>query len=299
MGIITHLHEHVHEEAEFLLSIDQIMVIYICVLLALFGLIWGSFADCAVSRWAEGKKGRALFNGRSHCLSCGHELGFVDLIPVAGFLIRRGKCKYCGKKIPADCLIAELAGAVGFVLIGLRFGPEAELGIWYFFYSGKTGLLFTALPLVQWVIWAAILLALSLTDAAKRIIPDRLLLALAVNRLVWFFAMREDIGVVWDILRALIIPVMLLALVLLAEKLLDREVMGGGDIKLLFALALYLSWAQLLLTLLAGCVMGLVFAALAGKKQGMVMPFGPFLSAGALAAVCFGDPLIQWYLGLF
>ena len=293
---IAYLAEHVHEEAGFALSLDQIMVIYICVLLAILGLAMGSFIDCAVSRWAQGKK---MFTGRSHCMACGHELGFVDLIPVAGFLIRRGKCHYCGKKIPADCLIAELAGAVSFVLIGLRFAPEAELGVWYFFYSGKTGLLFTALPLVQWVIWAAILLALSLTDAAKRIIPNQLVIALAVNRVVWFFAMREKIGAVWEALRALIIPVALLALVLLAEKLLDREVMGGGDIKLLFALALYLSWAQMLLTLLAGCILGLVFAALARKKSGTAMPFGPFLAAGALVVVCFCDPLIQWYFGLF
>ena len=298
MGI-TYLTEHVHEEAGFFLAADQIMVLYICFLLALLGLIWGSFADCAVTRWAAGKKGMKLFTGRSHCLSCGHELGIVDLIPVIGFLVRRGKCKYCGKKIPADCLIAELAGAAGFLFIGLRFAPDAELGIWYFFYSGKTGLLFTALPLAQWVIWAAILLALSLTDAAKRIIPNRLLIALAVNRVVWFFARREAWSVGLDVLKACIVPAVLLALVLLAEKLLGREVMGGGDIKLLFALALYLTWVQLLLTLLAGCVLGLVFAALARKKQGTAIPFGPFLAAGGLVVVCFCDPLIQWYFGLF
>ena len=299
MGIIALIHDHVHEEAEFFLSIDQIMVLYICIWLAVFGLIWGSFADCAVSRWAEGKKGLKLFTGRSHCLSCGHELGVVDLLPVAGYLIRRGKCRYCGEKIPADCLAAEIAGAVGFVLVGLRFGPSAELGLWYLLTSGDPRLLVTSLLLVQWVIFAAILLILSLTDAAKRIIPDRLLVALAANRVIWFFVRREDWSVALDALKACIVPAALLALVLLAEKLLDREVMGGGDIKLLFALALYLSWAQLLLTLLAGCLAGLIFAALARKKSGTAMPFGPFLAAGALVVVCFCDPLIQWYFGLF
>ena len=278
------------------MTADQLMMIYICVLLAVFGLIWGSFVDCAVSRWSAGKK---MFAGRSRCMSCGHELGVVDLLPVVGFLVRRGKCKYCGEKIPADCLIAELAGVVGFVLIGLRFGPNAELGIWFYFYSGNTGLLVAVFELVQWVIWAAILLALALTDAAKRIIPNQLLIALAVNRVVWFFVGRESFDVLWDVLRAFIIPVALLALVLLAEKLLEREVMGGGDIKLLFALALYLNWAQLLLTLLVGCVAGLVFAALAGQKRGVAMPFGPFLAAGAMVVVCFCDPLIRWYFSLF
>ena len=281
------------------MSLDQIMAIYLCFFLALFGLVWGSFADCAVSRWAEGKRRMKLFTGRSHCLSCGHELGFVDLIPVVGFLIRRGKCKYCGEKIPADCLIAELAGAVSFVCIGLHFGENAELAIWYLLSTGRPDLLITAAVLAEWLIWAAILLVLSLTDAAKRIIPDGLLIALAVNRVVFFFLRRQDISVVWDILKALIVPVALLILVLLAEKLMKRELMGGGDIKLMFALALYLSWAQLLLTLLAGCAAGLVFAALARKKPGAALPFGPFLAAGSLVTVCLGDPLLAWYFGLF
>ena len=275
------------------------MMIYLCVLLALFGLVWGSFADCAVSRWAEGKKGKQLFTGRSHCLSCGHVLGALELIPLVGWLVCRGKCRHCGEKIPADCLIAELAGAVAFVCVGLRFAPDAELGIWYFFYSGKPGLLFTALPLAQWVIFAAVLLILSLTDAAKRIIPDRLLVVLAVNRVVWFFLRGEEWSVGLEVLKALVVPITLLILVLLAEKRLKRELMGGGDIKLLLVLALYLSWAQLLLALLAGCAAGLLFAAIARKKPGMAMPFGPFLAAGALAAVCFCDGLIEWYFGLF
>ena len=89
------------------------------------------------------------------------------------------------------------------------------------------------------------------------------------------------------------------ALVLLAEKFMGREDMGGGDIKLLFALALYLNWIRMLMALLAGCLAGLVLAALMGKKRSAAVPFGPFLAVGALAAVCFGDPLLQWYFSLF
>ena len=263
---------HTYDQVEML-----VYTVFLCFFLVLFGLIWGSFTDCAVSRWAAGKKN--LFTGRSHCLSCGHTLNLLDLFPVVGFIARRGRCHYCGEKIPADCLAAELAGAVGFGLVGWRFGPTLALG--------------------QWLIWAAVLLVLSLTDAAKRIIPDRLHLVLAANRLIWFFILREGPDTVWGILRAMIVPVALLALVLLAEKLLKRELMGGGDVKLMFALALYLSWAQLLLTLLAGCVLGLIFAALAKVRHGTAMPFGPFLAAGAVAVVCFADPLIEWYFSLF
>lgn len=254
-----------------------IFTIFLCFWLAIFGAVLGSFLDCAVSRWAAGEKN--IFAGRSRCDSCGHTLGVLDLIPVFSFLIRRGKCKYCGEKIPRDCLISELAGALALGLIGWRFGLSLETA--------------------QWAIWAALLLALSLTDRAKRIIPDKLVLALAVNRVIWFFVLRQ--GVVTqalDFLKACAVPAALLILVLLWEKRSGKEVMGGGDIKLLFAFALYLTWPQMLLTLLAGCLLGLIWAAIAGRKKGMALPFGPFLAAGALLTVCFGAPLLDWYFAL-
>jgi len=51
--------------------------------------------------------------------------------------------------------------------------------------------------------------------------------------------------------------------------------------------------------LLAGCLLGLLWAALAGRRREAAVPFGPFLSAGALLTVCFGGPLLEWYFGLF
>lgn len=255
---------------------EKIIMVYLCIWLGIAGAVWGSFADCAVSRWAAGGR---MFAGRSRCASCGHILSVLDLIPVFSWLFRRGKCKYCGERIPAECLAAELAGALGFVSAGLRFGPVLALG--------------------QWAVWCALLLCLSLTDVAKRVIPDGFLLALAANRLIWFFVLDEGFDEILDMFRACFVPMMLLALVLLAEQIVDREVMGGGDIKLLLVLALYLTWAQLLLALLAGCLTGLVWSALAGHKRGTAVPFGPFLAVGSVLTVCFGDPMIQWYFSLF
>lgn len=256
---------------------EAILTIYLCFWLAVFGAVLGSFLDCAAARWASGER---MFAGRSRCAACGHTLGAGDLVPVFSFLLRRGKCKYCGERIPPDCLWAELGGAAALACVGRRFGWGPALG--------------------QWLIFAAVLLALSLADAHQRVLPGRLLAALAVNRAVWLLLLREDLkAAALSALTACAVPAGLLALVLLAEKLAGREVMGGGDIKLLFALALYLTWAQLLLALLAGCLAGLAWAALAGRRRGTAVAFGPFLAAGALYAVCWGQPLIQWYFGLF
>lgn len=254
---------------------ETILTLYLCFWLALAGAVLGSFADCAVWRWASGG---AMFRGRSRCAACGHALTPRDLVPVFSFLLARGRCRHCGEKIPAECLWAEIAGAAVFVCLGVRFGLSLELA--------------------QWLVLGALLLSVSLTDAAKRIIPDRLLLIMAANRAVWMLILRQP---VWDSVKTALAslcagPLPLLALVLVMDRLLGRDTMGGGDIKLLMALALYLTWPQMLLALLGGCLLGIVGAAL-GRRRGAI-PFGPYLAAAAMAAVCFGGPLVDWYLGL-
>lgn len=255
---------------------QHIWAVFLCFWLAVLGAVLGSFLDCAVSRWAVG---RPPFRGRSRCGACGHPLRAGDLIPVFSFLLRRGRCGYCGERIPRECLAAELAGALALGCLAARFGPVPELG--------------------QWAVWAALLLALSLTDRARRIIPDKLLLALLANRAVWFIALGHGVRELLAAMTACAVPAVLLALVLVLEKRAGREVMGGGDIKLLFVLALYLPWAALLLALLAGCLLGLLWVALARRRKDAAVPFGPFLAAGAVWTVCYGGPLLDWYLGLF
>lgn len=254
---------------------EMIMRGYLSLWLTVFGAVLGSFLACAVSRWAAGER---MFAGRSRCASCGHTLSVLDLFPVFSYLFLRGKCRYCGTKIPLDCLLSELAGAVSFLVLTWT----VQL---------------TRLPC--WLIAAAILLAVSLADGAKRIIPDLLLLALLVNRIVWFFVWKEDVSVLFEVIKSALVPIVLLVLVLLGERLSGRELMGGGDIKLLLVLSGYLTWAQQLLGLLAGCIFGLILSAISGQKRGNAIPFGPFLAAGALTAVTVGGPVIQWYMSLF
>lgn len=253
-----------------------IWTIFLCFWLAVLGAVLGSFLDCAVSRWAMGQP---PFRGRSRCASCDHTLGAGDLIPIFSFLLRRGRCRYCGKPIPRECLAAELAGALALGCLAARFGPTIELG--------------------QWAVWAALLLALSLADRAKRIIPDKLLLAMLANRAVWFLVLGHGTGKLFAAAKSCAIPAALLALVLLMERRAGREVMGGGDIKLLFVLALYLPWGALVLALLAGCLLGLLWTALTRRRKDAAIPFGPFLAAGAVWTVCFGGPVLEWYFSLF
>lgn len=81
------------------------------------GAAIGSGGACFVQRRRHGE---SWVHGRSHCDSCGHTLGWKDLIPVVSYLTEKGKCRYCGAHIPPTCLYPELTcGAIGAMLAGI------------------------------------------------------------------------------------------------------------------------------------------------------------------------------------
>lgn len=251
---------------------QQLFTGYLAFCVALLGAAMGSFLACAADR-------HGLPTGRSRCDSCGHVLGLRDLVPLFSFLLSRGKCRYCGAPIPLSCLAAEGLGALAFGALTLRFGPSPQLGM-----------LLGA---------AALLLLLSLIDWKEHILPDRLLLVLGVWRLFWAVLLGEN----WRetlptmLLGALSVSLPLLVLSLVMDRLLGKETMGGGDIKLLFVLGLYQSWLQMILLVFCACVLALLFAAL-GKSRGKEIPFGPFLAMGWLVVTLWGEGWVQWYLSL-
>lgn len=258
---------------------DPFLRAYILFWLAVIGSVTGSLLDCMASRWMSEK---GLPKGRSRCEACGHILGPGDLIPIFSYLFHGGKCRYCKSRIPADCILAELAGAFIFAGMGLRFGWSGELFMWLVLGGG--------------------LLFLSLADARWRIIPDEALLVLLLGRLAGLFLLGEPFRetCIRMVLGAGIIPGALLAIVLLMDRMTGRETMGGGDIKLMFVLGLYLDWMQMLLLLLLACALGLAAAALKGRRSRKAgIPFGPFLSAACLLTVWYGEPVLAWYRGFF
>lgn len=254
---------------------DLLLQLYLALWLAVLGAVLGSFLCCAADRGG-------LPVGRSRCDACGHVLGAGDLIPILSYLVSRGRCRHCGASIPVRCLAAELVGAAGFAALGLKFGP--------------------GLGLVMQLILAGLLLLLSLVDWTAHVLPDKLLLAVIVNRLVFLFLLGEPLGEALPrmALGALGVSVPLLLLSLVMDWLLKKETMGGGDIKLLFVLGLYLSWLEMLLLLFLACVLALVWVALRARKTGSggEIPFGPFLAAAWLLVTLFGGPWIQWYQNL-
>ena len=102
-----------------------------------------------------------------------------------------------------------------------------------------------------------------------------------------------------DRARTVILAVgQVLLLALLMEKLLRRDAMGGGDIKLLFLTGLFLGWQKNLLCLLLACVVGILWGLIRAKRGQQGLPWGPGIALAAWCAALFGQNLIDWYLSL-
>lgn len=248
--------------------------LYIYFLAFTLGAFFGSALNCLAYRMARGQK---WSKGRSVCPHCGHTLGVADLIPVFSWLFLKGKCRHCGKQISPRYMIAEVVLGVCFVGILRRFGLTFQT--------------VSALTL------CCCLFCLSLIDLDIQIIPDRFLVIPAVVQLLLLFTEgRLLIG----LLPAIVCGGGLLVLSLIMDRLLQKETMGGGDIKLAAMLGLYFGFGECLFLIAAACLIGIFTAAVLLKcKADTPFPFGPALSIAAYVTLLFGDQIVSWYLSFF
>ncbi len=248
--------------------------IYWSVLAFAFGAALGSFLHCAAWRTVRGEP---FVSGRSRCPSCGATLGARDLVPILSWVALHGRCRRCGAPIGVRYPLTELLSALVTLAIVWRFG----IGI----------------PAARNLVFCSCLLFLSLTDLDDCIIPDG---CLCVAALAWAIA-APLLGMSWGgALRALgaglTFGAALLVVSLVMDRVLGRESLGGGDIKLFAVVGLYLGFVGTLFTLILACVLGLLLA-LALRRRG-AFPFGPAIAAASGVMLLFGGGLVERYLAL-
>lgn len=255
--------------------------IYLYVVIGLLGLVMGSALNCLSYRMAHKQK---WAGGRSVCPSCRHTLGTLDLIPLFSWLFLKGKCRYCGNKISARYPLTEALLALIYVSLLWRFG--------------------LSLQLVTTMIFCSCLFCLSLIDLDTQIIPDRFLVIPAVVRIAQLFIEQDATTALLALIPAVVLGGGILILSLIMDKILKKDTMGGGDIKLLAVLGLYLSGfptciAEGLLLLLAASVIGIVMGMIMTKaKTDAIFPFGPALALSGWFILLFGEDIALWYNSL-
>ena len=140
------------------------------ILIFLLGLSVGSFLNVVICR-LETKE--PIFLSRSHCPKCGALLKWSDLIPLVSFLIQKGKCRYCGKKISWQYPIVEITTGLLFLLIFnfqffiLRQGFDGQAIFNQF-------PIFQFLNLLFYFFIASVLIVIFVYDLKHYIIPDKI-----------------------------------------------------------------------------------------------------------------------------
>jgi leader peptidase (prepilin peptidase)/N-methyltransferase len=242
------------------------------------GTAIGSFLNVCIWRLPRGE---SIIHPASHCAICNSPIRIGDNIPLLSYAVLRGRCRSCGAHVSLRYPTVELLTGALFVLLVHHCGLTPAL--------------------VAYALFASALVVIVFIDIDHQIIPDVISLpGIPIG------AAASALGAtvpVLDSLAGIALGGGLLHLIAWGYyALTGREGMGGGDIKLLAMIGAFIGWRGVLVTLVlgsfSGAIVGMSMILVRGADSKLPIPFGPFLALGALSALFFGEPLIQWYMQL-
>lgn len=224
--------------------------------------------------------GISLSKPASSCPKCQSRIRPWQNIPVLSWLLLRGKCANCKAPISAQYPLVEACAGVMSAVCAWRFGFGFEL-------VGALLLTWTLIPL-------------TVIDLRTQLLPDNLTLpllwaGLAFNLIGGFTSLESAVlgailgyGSFWLIFQ-------------LFRLATGKEGMGFGDFKLLAALAAWLGAISLpliiLISSIAGAIVGLGLMVSGRLNRETPMPFGPYLAIAGWIMLIWGEPLRAIWLG--
>lgn len=216
---------------------------------------------------------------RSMCPSCDSLIRFYDNIPVISYLWLKGRCRHCNAPISIRYMLVEVITGIAALSVFLKFGLTLESLVYFTFISS--------------------LLVITFIDIDHKIIPNVITLPGIPIGLVASFALPTL--AFKDSALGLLAGGGSLWVVAWTYNLITRkEGMGGGDIKLLAMIGTIVGWQGVIFTIFAssavGTLVGMSIMLVKGKDMKYAVPFGPFLSIGAITYIFFGQRIIDWYL---
>jgi leader peptidase (prepilin peptidase)/N-methyltransferase len=250
------------------------MEIYLTVIFGFIGAAFGSFINVVTDRLPAGK---SLSYPPSHCDDCQNRLSALDLVPVFSYLILRGRCRYCGAKIPLRVLWVELGS-----------------GLWtafLFWYKGLT------VDFAIITFYSYLFIVIALIDLQHKLILNKVIYpSLIIALIIAPFFVKA--GIINALIGGAVGFVCLLI-----PAIVTRGGMGFGDVKMAALIGLATGFGEVLVSVLGGIILGglvaiflLVFRI---KKRKEVIPFGPFLSIATIITLLWGSNILNWWLGLF
>lgn len=256
----------------------------------LFGLTIGSFLNVLIYRSVHDE---SFVTGRSKCPHCKKQINWYDNVPLLSFVFLHGKCRQCKKPI------SWTYPAIEFITAGLF--------VWWYA-IGFTFFRLTQQPLIIlqrgfWLCVGISFIVIFFADLLYGIIPDGMVifltgLGLLYRAVLYWFGVMQPIDF-WLTLGVSVWAVLMFAFLHWVTK---GRGMGMGDVKFVFPLGLILGWPGMVLgvflSFIIGAIVSLSLIAFGKKKFKQTVPFGPFLVAGSLVTLIFGERIIAWYVSL-
>ncbi|OGM09001.1 hypothetical protein A2Z67_01155 [Candidatus Woesebacteria bacterium RBG_13_36_22] len=257
-----------------------------------FGLIFGSFITALSFRIP---KKISIAKGRSFCDKCKKEIAWYDNIPLLSYLLLRGKCRNCHKKISIRYPLIEFFTALTFLLIFTVYNLQDTVFIDSVF--NTWGNILGVFTLPYFILISIILIAIFIIDLEKGIIPDTLIFILYL--IVGTFLVLTHFNNFYLHLFAGMFAAMLLYFLFFITK---GKGMGLGDVKLAIPLGTILgvsySLVWLFLAFLTGAYIGIILILVKRAKIKDKIAFGPFLIFAFFIALIWGKRIIV-NLGIF
>jgi leader peptidase (prepilin peptidase)/N-methyltransferase len=247
----------------------------------LFGALIGSFLNVCILRIPEGE---SIAYPGSHCPRCGHTVRWYDNIPILSFILLRGQCRHCHSKISWQYPVVE--ALTGFLAMAC---------FWKFSHLGIAALWFLA--------FVCPLLVISFIDLEHFLIPDLISIPfIGVGLIVRLIIVKfQSPGtVLLDSLYGILAGAGALFLIGKTYELIQkREGIGMGDVKLAAMIGAFLGWKAVVfvfvLSSLLGSVIGIFLMIFAKHGLRSQIPYGPFLSLGAILQLFFGQEILRAY----
>ena len=250
------------------------------ILAFVLGLIFGSFGTVAAYRIPRRE---TIVTGRSKCPNCGRQIKAHENIPVVSYLVLRGKCPGCGTRISLRYPLTELATAVLFALAVVKFEVSVTAAVYAGFF---------------WV-----LVVLTLIDLEHKLLPNRVVYPTLVAGWAGLVVAALIDGDT-ERLRSAALGAVVFGGFLFVVAFIYPAGMGGGDVKLAFVLGTFVGYAGgvgavlagMFMSFLLGGVIGIIAMRISGKGRKTQIPFGPFLAAGSVIAVFWGERIADGYV---
>lgn len=235
------------------ISIWEYIVVY--GLLFVLGSSLGSFFILVGSRTA---KKQSIVSPGSHCTNCETQLKIYELIPVISWLFLRGKCRTCQTRIPVSYILLEALSGIVMIMSCYLLAWSTETIVAMTFYY--------------------LLLTITISDLEENKIPNAVLLPFFIIGLIERLFTSKTLHWYFNPFLGIIVGFSVMFLLAYFSK----GGMGGGDIKLLAVIGIFIGPLGALITLFLAAFLGLFYAIFSGAalKKGTKIPFGPFLAIG-------------------